>query len=198
MAENDEEPKKSKGFLIKIILFVVGGFVLIGAGLGVGYLLFGASQPDPSEQIEEIIERKMQEAEAAEQEALDNATNQRVSKETPEVENFVTIYYEFPGTFTSNLMGSRKMLQVGVGVSTQYDDSIMEMVESHQLALRTVVLGVLSEFGEEDVNMRRGMPLMLSQSRASALWKLYISGGVADAVAQKRISSDRVLKRHWY
>ena len=151
MAENDEEPNKSKGFLIKIILFVVGGFVLIGAGLGVGYMLFGAAQPDPSEQIEEIIERKMQEAEAAEQEALDNATAQRVSKETPEVENFVTIYYEFPGTFTANLMGSRKMLQVGVGVSTQYDESIMEMVESHQLALRSIVLVVLSEFGEEDI-----------------------------------------------
>ena len=84
MAENDDEPKKSKGFLIKIILFVVGGFVLIGAGLGGGYMLFGAAQPDPSEQIEEIIERKMQEAEAAEQEALDNETAQRVSKETPE------------------------------------------------------------------------------------------------------------------
>ena len=183
MAENDEEPKKSKGFLIKIILFVVGGFVLIGAGLGVGYFLFGASQPDPSEQIEEIIERKMQEAEAAEQEALDNATNQRVSKETPEVENFVTIYYEFPGTFTSNLMGSRKMLQVGVGVSTQYDDSIMEMVESHQLALRSVVLGVLSEFGEEDVQGIAGREKLANAMRDAMnakLESLEDFGGVAE------------------
>jgi flagellar FliL protein len=183
MAENDEEPKKSKGFLIKIILFVVGGFVLIGAGLGVGYLLFGASQPDPSEQIEEIIERKMQEAEAAEQEALDNATNQRVSKETPEVENFVTIYYEFPGTFTSNLMGSRKMLQVGVGVSTQYDDSVMEMVESHQLALRSVVLGVLSEFGEEDVQGIAGREKLANAMRDAMnakLESLEDFGGVAE------------------
>lgn len=183
MAENDEEPKKSKGFLIKIILFVVGGFVLIGAGLGVGYLLFGAPQPDPSEQIEEIIERKMQEAEAAEQEALDNATNQRVSKETPEVENFVTIYYEFPGTFTSNLMGSRKMLQVGVGVSTQYDDSIMEMVESHQLALRSVVLGVLSEFGEEDVQGIAGREKLANAMRDAMnakLESLEDFGGIAE------------------
>lgn len=183
MAENDEEPKKSKGFLIKIILFVVGGFVLIGAGLGVGYLLFGASQPDPSEQIEEIIERKMQEAEAAEQEALDNATNQRVSKETPEVENFVTIYYEFPGTFTSNLKGSRKMLQVGVGVSTQYDDSVMEMVESHQLALRSVVLGVLSEFGEEDVQGIAGREKLANAMRDAMnakLESLEDFGGVAE------------------
>lgn len=183
MAENDDEPKKSKGFLIKIILFVVGGFVLIGAGLGVGYMLFGAAQPDPSEQIEEIIERKMQEAEAAEQEALDNASAQRVSKETPEVENFVTIYYEFPGTFTSNLMGSRKMLQVGVGVSTQYDDSIMEMVESHQLALRSVVLGVLSEFGEEDIQGIAGREKLATAMRDAMnakLESLEDFGGVAE------------------
>ena len=183
MAENDEEPKKSKGFLIKIILFVVGGLVLIGAGLGVGYMLFGSAQPDPSEQIEEIIERKMQEAESAEQEALDNATAQRVSKETPEVENFVTIYYEFPGTFTSNLMGSRKMLQVGVGVSTQYDDSIMEMVESHQLALRSVVLGVLSEFGEEDIQGIAGREKLATAMRDAMnakLESLEDFGGVAE------------------
>ena len=183
MAENDDEPKKSKGFLIKIILFVVGGFVLIGAGLGVGYMLFGAAQPDPSEQIEEIIERKMQEAEAAEQEALDNASEQRVSKETPEVENFVTIYYEFPGTFTSDLMGSRKMLQVGVGVSTQYDDSIMEMVESHQLALRSVVLGVLSEFGEEDIQGIAGREKLATAMRDAMnakLESLEDFGGVAE------------------
>jgi flagellar FliL protein len=183
MAENDDEPKKSKGFLIKIILFVVGGFVLIGAGLGVGYMLFGAAQPDPSEQIEEIIERKMQEAEAAEQEALDNATAQRVSKETPEVENFVTIYYEFPGTFTANLMGSRKMLQVGVGVSTQYDESIMEMVESHQLALRSIVLGVLSEFGEEDIQGIAGREKLantMKDAMNAKLISLEDFGGVAE------------------
>ena len=183
MAENDDEPKKSKGFLVKIILFVVGGFVLIGAGLGVGYLLFGAAQPDPSEQIEEIIERKMQEAEAAEQEALDNATAQRVSKETPEVENFVTIYYEFPGTFTANLMGSRKMLQVGVGVSTQYDESIMEMVESHQLALRSIVLGVLSEFGEEDIKGiagREKLATTMKDAMNDKLISLEDFGGVAE------------------
>ena len=156
---------------------------MIGAGLGVGYMLFGAAQPDPSEQIEEIIERKMQEAEAAEQEALDNATAQRVSKETPEVENFVTIYYEFPGTFTSNLMGSRKMLQVGVGVSTQYDDSIMEMVESHQLALRSVVLGVLSEFGEEDIQGIAGREKLATAMRDAMnakLESLEDFGGVAE------------------
>ena len=37
-----------------------------------------------------------------------------------------------------------------MGVSTQYDDTVMMNVESHQLALRSI-LGVISDFTEEDV-----------------------------------------------
>ena len=74
----------------------------------------------------------------------------------PEEEAFETIYHEFPGTFTTNLAGSRKMLQVGVGVSTQYDDTVMMNVESHQLALRSVILGVISDFSEDDVKGATG------------------------------------------
>ena len=89
MAEEEVEEKKSKGGLLKIILFIVGGVVLIAVGLGVGFLIFGNSQPNPSEEIEAIIERKMEEAEAAKA-SEDNASKKKVSKETPEQENFVT------------------------------------------------------------------------------------------------------------
>ena len=140
MAENDAEPKAGGGLVKKLLIFGGGGLLLITIGLGAGYLIFGGAQPDPSEEIEEIIERKMQEREAAEAE-VDNSTPQKMSKDTPEEEVFETIYHEFPGTFTTNLAGSRKMLQVGVGVSTQYDDTVMMNVESHQLALRSVILG---------------------------------------------------------
>ena len=39
MADEEVEEKKSKGGLLKIILFVVGGIVLIAVGLGVGYFV---------------------------------------------------------------------------------------------------------------------------------------------------------------
>ena len=69
--EENNEPKK-RGGLVKILLFAFGGIALIGIGLGVGFVLFGSTQPDPSEEIEQIIERKMEEADAeklAEEEA---------------------------------------------------------------------------------------------------------------------------------
>jgi flagellar FliL protein len=184
MAEEEVEEKKSKGGLLKIILFALGGIMLVVIGLGVGYFVFGSSQPDPSEEIETIIERKMEEAEAAKS-AADNASPQKVSKETPEQENFITIYYEFPGTFTTNLRGSRKMLQVGIGVSTQYDDTVMMNVEAHELALRSTVLGVLSEFGEEDVQGTNGKAALASALKEGINSKLILLenfGGVEEVL----------------
>ena len=184
MAEEEVEEKKSKGGLLRMILFVVGGIVLIAVGLGVGFLIFGNSQPNPSEEIEAIIERKMEEAEAAK--ALeDNASKKKVSKETPEQENFVTIYYEFPGTFTTNLRGSRKMLQVGIGVSTQYDDTVMINVESHELALRSTILGVLSEFAEEDIQGTNGKAALASALKEGINNKLILLenfGGIEEVL----------------
>jgi flagellar FliL protein len=181
--EENTEPKKSRGML-KILMFVFGGLFLIGAGLGAGFFLFGSDQPDPSEEIEQIIERKMDEAEekkAADEEAVDG--EQKVSKETPEVKTFMTTYFEFPGTFTTNLINSRKFLQVGVGVSTQYDDTVMGNVDAHQLALRSEILNTMSEFSEADIQGKSGRE-ELAKALANAVNEKLIAledfGGVSE------------------
>lgn len=182
MAEDDAEKKASSGLVKKLLIFGGGGLLLVAIGVAAGWLIFGSSQPDPSEEIEEIIERKMQEREAAEMEA-DNATPQKQSKDTPEEEVFETIYHEFPGTFTTNLSGSRKMLQVGIGVSTQYDDTVMMNVESHQLALRSAILGVISDFTEDDVKGATGrdkLAVALRDSINAKLEALENFGGVEE------------------
>lgn len=172
MADNEAEPKAGGGLIKKLAIFGGGGILLIAIGLGVGYFVFGSAQPDPSEEIEEIIERKMQEREEAEA-AADNSTDPtKQSKDTPVEEVFETIYHEFPGTFTTNLAGSRKMLQVGVGVSTQYDDTVMMNVEAHQLALRSVILGVISDFSEDDVKGATGREKLAAALRDGINGKL--------------------------
>lgn len=50
------------------------------------------------------------------------------------------------------MKGSRKFLQVSVGVSTQYDEKVMEVVDSHQLALRSEILSTISDFTEEEIS----------------------------------------------
>ena len=163
MAEEvEEEPKKSN--LLKIIIFVVGGILLIAVGLGIGYFLFGGEpEPDPSAEVNQIIEGKEAEKkktedaenEEGEEEGEDGIIKKNV-KAIPEVDSYETTYFEFPGDFTTNLKGSRKFLQVSVGVSTQYDEKVMEVVDSHQLALRSEILSTISDFTEEDISGSEG------------------------------------------
>ena len=174
MAENEAEQKAGGGLVKKLLIFGGGGLGMIAVGLGAGWLIFGGAQPDPSEEIEEIIERKLSERETAEAEADNTTDPQKQSKDTPEDDVFETIYHEFAGTFTTNLDGSRKMLQLGIGVSTQYDDTVMMNVESHQLALRSVILGVISNFSEEDVKGSAGREMLAVSIRDAINDKLEV------------------------
>ena len=174
MAEenNQENEKKSP---LKLILMIVGGVVLLGLGIGLGIFLGGGDDTDPSAEISKIIEKK----ENPEKEENDDKNNEeelaeecteeekdeegncptgpkKIPKITPEEEIFTTTYYEFPGNFTANLKGSKKFLQLSVGVSTQYDEQVMVNVESHQLALRSEILTIMSEFSSEDIAGKDG------------------------------------------
>ena len=184
MADNKEENKK--GGIVKIAIFAAAGLVLLGIGLGIGALIFGGgSDPDPSAEVSEILEGKNPEKEKEEEKSEDNSAEEESEVEMECVENadgeeecvpkkkvkkvnveekFLTTYYEFPGNFTTNLRDSKKFLQITVGVSTQYDEEVMINVESHQLALRGIILGVMSEYSEQDVAGRDG-----KQSLADAI-----------------------------
>ena len=101
----------------------------------------------------------------------------------PTAEKFLTIYYEFPGTFTTNLNGSRRFLQVGLGVSTQYDEQVMANVDSHQLALRSDILGIISDFSEADVAGKSGRDALAGALKTginARLEELEGFGGVED------------------
>ena len=155
----EEEPKKSP--LIKILMFVIGGILLLVIGLGIGYLLFGGEpETDPSSEVNQIIEGKdkglqkkkeMEEKKKENEGETEGGIITKNVKSIPEVDSYETTYFEFPGDFTTNLKGSRKFLQVSVGVSTQYDEKVMETVDQHQLSLRSEILSTISDFTEEDI-----------------------------------------------
>ena len=182
MSDETEEPKK-KGGLVKILGFVLAGILLIGIGLGAGFFLFGGSSLTPSDEIEQIIERKLKESgqlpedEEVEEDAEGEGEPRPNIKEVPETDAFVTTYFEFDGNFTTNLRNSRKFLQVGVGVSTQYDESVIEHVEMHQLALRSEILGVASEFSEEDIQGKAGRDLLAARMTEAINAKLVMLEG---------------------
>ena len=98
--------------------------------------------------ISDIIEEQVNE--------VANSSSNLSRKETNLEPPSVTSYFEFPGTFTTNLRSSRKFLQLGLGLSTQYDDTVMANIETHQLALRPEILNVMSEFTEDDIQGKAG------------------------------------------
>lgn len=153
----EEAPKRKINFT-KIALFGLGPVLLLGLGVGAGAFLFMPTQT-PVEQVEELIEKKLKQAgQLPSADGLDeeNLEPQKVSKETPVNETFVTSYYTFADNFTTNLNKSKQFLQVSVGVSTQYDETVIENVEKHQMALRSEVLGVIGTYSVDDIDGKIG------------------------------------------
>lgn len=153
----EEAPKRKINFT-KIAMFGLGPVLLLGIGVGAGAFLFMPTQT-PIEQVEELIERKLKQAgQLPSADGLDeeNLEPQKVSKETPVNETFVTSYYTFADNFTTNLNKSKQFLQVSVGVSTQYDETVIENVEKHQMALRSEVLGVIGTYSVDDIDGKIG------------------------------------------
>ena len=153
-----EEAPKSKINFKKLALFGLGPIVLLGVGLGAGAFLFMPTQT-PVEQVEELIERKLKQAGQLPSEDGVNEEDlepQKLSKETPANETFITSYYTFADNFTTNLNKSKQFLQISVGVSTQYDETVIENVEKHQMALRSEVLGVMGTYSVDDIDGKIG------------------------------------------
>jgi flagellar protein FliL len=95
------------------------------------------------------VEEELEEGEEMPEECM--GPEEKVSKEVPSEELFETMYYEFPNTLTTNLKGSRRFLQVGIGISTQYDETVIENVEAYMPALIAEILATLSDYTEEEV-----------------------------------------------
>ena len=132
-----------------------------------------------SEEIEEVA------AECAEEEKDEEGNcpvgPKKIPKITPEEEIFATTYYEFPGNFTTNLKESKKFLQISLGVSTQYDEQVMANVDSHQLALRSEILTIMSTFSPADIAGREGKQKLadsLKEGINNTLVKVEGFGGV--------------------
>jgi flagellar FliL protein len=57
---------------------------------------------------------------------------------------FKASYYPIAKEFTSNLGGTGSVIQVGLGVSTYYDERVFMNLQRHEMAVRSAVLMTLS------------------------------------------------------
>ena len=155
----------------------------------------GGRTSDPSTKISQIIEKRKSRsfwkkyrrnwrgaAECAEEEKDEEGNcpvGPKNSKNYTWKSEFYT-HYEFPGNFT-NLKESKKFLQISLGVSTQYDEQVMANVDSHQLALRSEILTIMSTFSPADIAGREGKQKLadsLKEGINNTLVKVEGFGGV--------------------
>lgn len=162
MSDADLPDVKSRSFgktLKKYLGLTLLAGGLAGGGFGAGYYYSGG-RLSPSEEVLRLIERDSAKAEA-------DTGPEKITRERPENPVFETRYHEFDKPLTTNLKGSRRFLQLGVGVSTQYDDSVVANVKTHELALRSDMLAVISGFTETDVEGAEGRAALADALKAA-------------------------------
>lgn len=173
---------KRKGGLIGLIKTLFFAIVLLGAGFGGGWFYF-ANPLSPAQDMLQLIDPEAASpADAAMVEGGDDAP-QKVPKPVPEEEKFQTSYFTFPDPVTANLRDSKRFLQVQIGVSTQYDASVVTNVETHKLALQSDMLTVLSTFSETDIAGTEGRAHLaeaLKEAINARLEKAEGFGGIED------------------
>jgi flagellar FliL protein len=170
-AAAEEEPKK-KTSVVKIILFVVGGLALVGLGAGAGFFYVKMTAPPVEENPLAIVidkgasaghagdahgggEKKAEEKKdghgGGDKKGDDKKDAGPAGKSVPSTEQFATTYFEFPGNFTTNLRGSKRFVQLSLGLSTQYDKQVIENAQKHEVAIRGEVLALLADQSEADM-----------------------------------------------
>lgn len=100
-----------------------------------------------------------------------------------EASQFQVSYYPMTENFTSNLRDGGGFIQVGIGVSTYYDERVLQNLERHEMAVRSAVLMQLADLDPADVATPQGklaLKLRLAKSINDVLKEKEGFGGIDD------------------
>ncbi len=158
----EEQVEKKKLPIVKILIMALVGLLLVGVGAGGTVAYFILTKPPEDNPLAIVIEKKAAgdahgdghgapAAGGKDGQAAPAAPASPASKPVPSKEQFTTTYFEFPGNFTTNLRGSKRFVQVSIGLATQYDKKVIENVQKHEVAIRAEILALVAEQSEVEV-----------------------------------------------
>ncbi len=150
------ETKKKKGG--KKWLFIgLGLLVLVGGGVGGGLYasnagLIGGAKHEEAE-AESGKPRLVPKSEQVRASAGEGEGGEGGSRPPAGSggEKYASTYYAMEKEFTSNLRESVHFIQVGIAISTPYDNTVIENIKTHEMAVRSQVLLTLGETSEDEV-----------------------------------------------
>ncbi len=166
MSDKPEEaaPKK-KGGKMKIVIMVVALIVLVGGGVGAGVyaassgLIGGGGHGAAAEEHgPKLVPKAEQKRAAAGGEGGEGehgggaaASGGQHVPSGGDGDKYASNYYAMDPQFTSNLQDSVHVIQIGIAISTPYDDTVIENLKTNDIAVRSAVLLTLGDTPEEQV-----------------------------------------------
>lgn len=152
---------KTKGKLVKRLVAGFGLVILVGGGVA-GGLYFGksgtasAAEPAGPQLVPKSEQKKAVPAEGSADEGHPTATGGKATPTGVGGDKYASNYYAMDKEFTSNLRESVHFVQVGVAVSTPYDETVIEHLKTNDIAVRSAVLMALGDTTEEQVFTSQG------------------------------------------
>lgn len=153
--------KKKKG---KLLLFVGLPVLLLGGGGGAAYAMgwlnvagggaHAEAKSDEPHLVPKSEEKRGGSAEGGGHGGEEGATPGHGGQPTPKGEGgdkYASSYYPMEKEFTSNLQDSVHFIQVGIAISTPYDEKVLDNIKTHEIAIRSAVLMALGETSEDEV-----------------------------------------------
>jgi flagellar FliL protein len=180
-AENPTpEPKKKKGKGKKILLVTLGLLLVGGGGAGAalyaGLISGGHAGPEKPETPHLVPREGVSESEAA-------RYYHPTGDKRPDPAKFKATYYPLTENFTANLRDGSGFVQLGLGVSTYYDERVVEAVKLHEMAVRSAVLLTISEQDPNVIRSTEGKEALKTALRSAVndtLKKKEGFGGIDD------------------
>lgn len=179
----DAPKKKGKGKLIILMLLAV---LLVGGGTAGGLwatgVLGGAKAAGPEgPKLVPKSEQKRASGDGKEGEGAASSGTKPPSGVGGD--KYASNYYAIEKDFTSNLRDSPHYVQIGIAVSTPYDDSVIENLKTNEIAVRSAVLMTLGDATEDEVTTGDGkkrLALRLVQAINATLKQKEGFGGISN------------------
>ena len=134
-----EKPKKKTGIIGKLMPVIIG-LVVGAAGVGGGLYamkpeVFAAKHDGPKE---------------------DPNAPKKVKREGGGEGHYEASYFALSQPFTSNLKDSSQFVQMSISLGTFYDETFLEKLKTHEMALRSAALLVIADENYDTVSTIAG------------------------------------------
>ncbi len=162
MSDKAEETPKKKGKMGKLLMMGGGLIVLLGGGVGAGLyasnsgLVGHAAAEDHGPKLVPKEEQKRASASEGEGGHGGEAAAGHAPPSGEGGDKYASNYYAMDKDFTSNLQNSVHFIQVGIAVSTPYDDSVIGNLKTNDIAVRSAILMALGDTTEDEVFTAQG------------------------------------------